>query len=443
MAEKLRPLSARPASALRGSAAVPGDKSISHRALILGALTVGETRVSGLLEAEDVLRTAEAMRRFGAEVSRLEAGEWRVWGTGVGGFAEPAEPLDFGNSGTGARLSMGAMATTPIRAVFTGDESLRRRPMRRLLEPLTKFGAEFEARDGGFLPLTLSGARRPIGIDHTVVHASAQVKSALLLAALGAPGRTRIAQTVLTRDHTERMLKAFGAEISVEPLAGGGEAIHVMGEVELKPATVQVPRDPSSAAFPLVAALIVAGSEIAIPGVMLNPRRTGLIETLMEMDADISISDRRESGGEEIGDLVVRASALRGIDVPPERAPSMIDEYPILAIAAANASGRTILRGLEELRLKESDRVAAIVTGLRACGVTVEELPDGMIVQGRDGHVSGGATIATQMDHRVAMAFLVAGLASRAPIAVDDTAMIATSFPEFEREMRGLGAEFG
>jgi 3-phosphoshikimate 1-carboxyvinyltransferase len=442
MAENSRPLSARAAGPLRGTAAVPGDKSISHRALILGALTVGETRISGLLEAEDVLSTAEAMRRFGAEVRRVGEGAWRVWGRGVGGFAEPSEPLDFGNSGTGARLSMGAMATTPIRAVFTGDESLQRRPMRRLLEPLAKFGATFEAREGKFLPLTLRGAARTIGIDHEVKNASAQVKSALLLAALGAPGRSRIAQAVLTRDHTERMLKAFGAEISVAPLEAGGEVIEVTGEVELKPAAVQVPRDPSSAAFPLVAALIVPGSEISIPGVMLNARRTGLIETLKEMGADISISDRRESGGEAVGDLTVRASALRGIDVPPERAPSMIDEYPILAIAAANASGRTVLRGLEELRLKESDRVAAIVAGLRVCGVAVEELEDGMIVHGRRGEVPGGATVATCMDHRIAMAFLIAGLAARAPIAVDDTSMIATSFPEFESVMRGLGVEF-
>jgi 3-phosphoshikimate 1-carboxyvinyltransferase len=442
MAENSRPLSARAAGPLRGTAPVPGDKSISHRALILGALTVGETKISGLLEAEDVLSTAGAMRRLGAEMERVGEGEWRVWGRGVGGFAEPSEPLDFGNSGTGARLTMGAMATTPIRATFTGDESLQRRPMRRLLEPLAEFGATFEARKGKFLPLTLRGATRPICIDCEVKNASAQVKSALLLAALGAAGRSRIAQAVLTRDHTERMLKAFGAEISVEPLAGGGEAIEVTGEVELKPAAVQVPRDPSSAAFPLVAALIVPGSEISIPGIMLNPRRIGLIETLKQMGADIVIDNRRESGGEAVGDLIVRASALRGIEVRPERAPSMIDEYPILAIAAANASGRTILRGLEELRLKESDRIASIVAGLRACGVSAEELEDGMIVHGRPGEVPGGATVATHMDHRIAMAFLVAGLAARAPIAADDTAMIATSFPEFESVMRGLGAEF-
>jgi 3-phosphoshikimate 1-carboxyvinyltransferase len=442
MAENSRSLSARAAGPLRGTAPVPGDKSISHRALILGALTVGETKISGLLEAEDVLNTAEAMRRLGAGVERAGEGAWSVRGKGVGGFSEPSQPLDFGNSGTGARLCMGAMATTPIRAAFTGDESLQRRPMLRLLEPLTKFGATFEPREGTFLPLTLRGASRPICIDYEVRSASAQVKSALLLAALGAPGRSRIAQRVLTRDHTERMLKAFGAEISVEPLPGGAEAIGVTGQVELKPTAVQVPRDPSSAAFPLVAALIVSGSEISIPGIMLNPRRLGLIETLKEMGADIAIGDRRESGGEEIGDLAVRAGALRGIEVPPERAPSMIDEYPILAIAAANASGRTILRGLEELRLKESDRVAAIVSGLRACGVTVEELEDGMIVHGRPGEVPGGATIATHMDHRIAMAFLVAGLGSRAPIAVDDTAMIATSFPEFEGVMRSIRAEF-
>jgi 3-phosphoshikimate 1-carboxyvinyltransferase len=406
----------------------------------LAALTVGEMRVFGLLEAEDVLNTAHAMRQFGAEVTRVAPGEWSVWGRGAGGWDEPTAELDFGNSGTGARLVMGAMATTPISAVFTGDDSLRRRPMGRVLEPLTKFGATYEARDGGLMPLTLHGTDRPICIDHDVTVASAQVKSALLLAALSAPGQTRITQAALTRDHTERMLRAFGAEISVEPLAGGGERIAVMGEVELRPAEISVPRDPSSAAFPLVAALIVSGSEVSIPGVLLNPRRIGLIETLLEMGADISIANRRESGGEEIGDLVARSSGLRGVEVPPERAPSMIDEYPILALAAANASGRTIMRGLDELRVKESDRLSAIVTGLRACGVQVEEFEDGMIIHGRSGEVPGGATIVTQLDHRIAMSFLIAGLASRAPVTVDDVSMIGTSFPEFDTLMRNLGA---
>jgi len=439
---ELRPLAAHRSGPLRGEALVPGDKSISHRALILGALCVGETRISGLLESEDVLNTAWAMRQFGAEVTEVAPGEWHVSGTGVGGWGEPSAELDFGNSGTGARLVMGAMATTPVSAVFTGDASLRRRPMRRVLEPLTKFGATYEAGEGGRMPLTLRGTDRPICIDHEVAVASAQVKSALLLAALGAPGQTRISQRALTRDHTERMLRAFGAEVSVELIDGGGECIGVTGEVELRPARIAVPRDPSSAAFPLVGALIVPGSDVSIPGVLLNARRIGLIETLLEMGADISIPNRRQSGGEEIGDLRVRHSDLCGGEVPPERAPSMIDEYPILAIAAANASGRTVMHGLEELRVKESDRLSAIVAGLRACGGQVEELQDGLVIHGCPGEMPGGATVATHMDHRIAMAFLIAGLASRTPIAVDDTSMIATSFPAFGTLMRSLGAEF-
>jgi 3-phosphoshikimate 1-carboxyvinyltransferase len=436
-------LKARRSGALRGIAAVPGDKSISHRALILGALAVGETRITGLLEAEDVLNTAEAMRRFGADVVRDGEGAWRVRGRGVGGWSAPQNVLDFGNSGTGSRLVMGAMATTPIMAVFTGDASLRGRPMKRVLEPLTRFGAEYDAREGGLMPVTLRGAANPISVDYEVTVASAQVKSALLLAALNAPGRSRIVQRVLTRDHTEKMLSAFGADISVEQLADGGEAVHVMGEAELKPCAVEVPRDPSSAAFAMVAALIVPGSEVTIPAVLLNTRRTGLIETLLEMGADIAVANARESGGEKIGDLVVRASALKGVEVPPERAPSMIDEYPVLGVAAAFAEGRTVMRGLEELRVKESDRLAAIVAGLRINGLSVDELEDGMIVEGRglDG-VAGGGRVATHMDHRIAMSFLVAGLRARDPITVDDTAMIATSFPDFENLMRGLGADF-
>jgi 3-phosphoshikimate 1-carboxyvinyltransferase len=334
---------------------------------------------------------------------------------------------------------MGAMATTPIMAVFTGDSSLRSRPMRRVLDPLTKFGATYEARDGGMMPLTLRGTDMPICIDYQVTVASAQVKSALILAALGAAGRSRIVQSALTRDHTEKMLKAFGADISVEALPDG-EAVYVMGEVELKPCSVDVPRDPSSAAFPLVAALIVPGSEVSIPGVLLNERRVGLIDTLIEMGADIAIANPRESGGEKIGDLIVKHSVLKGVDVPADRAPSMIDEYPILAIAAAFAEGRTTMRGLEELRVKESDRLAAIVAGLKANGVTVEETEDGMIVTGGD--VAGGGRVTTHMDHRIAMSFLVMGLAAKNPVTVDDVAMIATSFPEFESLMGNLGADF-
>jgi len=331
------------------------------------------------------------------------------------------------------------MATTPITAVFTGDASLRGRPMKRVLEPLEKFGTTWEAREGGLMPVTLHGTDRPICIDYDVKVASAQVKSALLLAALNAPGRTRITQRALTRDHTEKMLKAFGAEITVQPLEHG-EPITLMGEAELKPCAIEVPRDPSSAAFPLVAALIVPGSEVVIPGVLLNERRIGLIDTLKEMGADITIANPRESGGEKIGDIVAKYSELTGVEVPPERAPAMIDEYPILAVAAAFASGCTTMRGLEELRVKESDRLSAIVNGLRENGVTVEESEDGMVVEG--GEVAGGGRVTTHMDHRIAMSFLVMGLASEKPVSVDDVSMIATSFPQFENLMRDLGANF-
>ncbi|MBL6853110.1 MAG: 3-phosphoshikimate 1-carboxyvinyltransferase [Alphaproteobacteria bacterium] len=437
-----RPLKSRRSSGLRGTALVPGDKSISHRALIFGALAVGQTEITGLLEAEDVLNTAEAMRAFGATVVRKGTGVWSVKGRGVGGWAEPSDVLDFGNSGTGSRLVMGAMATSPITAVFTGDASLRVRPMARVLDPLTEFGATYTARERGLMPVTVSGAKQPICVDHHVAVASAQVKSALLLAALNAPGRSRIAQSALTRDHTEKMLAAFGAEISVEPL-DQGEAVFLTGEVELKPCAVDVPRDPSSAAFAMVAALIVSGSDIRIPAVLLNPRRTGLITTLIEMGGHILIENERESGGEKIGDLVVRSSALKGIEVPPERAPSMIDEYPILGVAAAFAEGRTVMRGLEELRVKESDRLAAIAAGLKANGLTTSETHDSLAIEGRgpDG-VPGGARVATHMDHRIAMSFLAMGLASKEAVSVDDTAMIATSFPEFEKLMRDLGADF-
>jgi 3-phosphoshikimate 1-carboxyvinyltransferase len=441
-----RPLKSRKSSALRGVAAIPGDKSISHRSLILGALAVGETPITGLLEAEDVLNTAAAMRAFGASVTRDGPGLWRVSGTGVGGWGEPDNVLDFGNSGTGSRLVMGAMATTPVMAVFTGDASLRSRPMARVLDPLTLFGASYTARGHGLMPVTLTGASLPISVEHHVAVASAQVKSAMLLAALGAPGRSRISQDALTRDHTEKMLRAFGAQIDVEPLANG-EAVHVMGEAELRPCAIDVPRDPSSAAFIVVAALIVPGSEVRIPAVLLNPRRTGLIATLLEMGADIEIGNARESGGEKIGDLLVRSSALKGVDVPPERAPSMIDEYPILAVAAAFADGKTVMRGLDELIVKESDRFTAIADGLKACGVKIDVVNDGkeatLTVHGSGAQgAPGGARVATHMDHRIAMSFLCMGLAAKNPVSVDDTAMIATSFPEFESLMRGLGADF-
>ena len=436
-----RPLKSRRCGPLHGTVAIPGDKSVSHRALILGALTVGQTRITGLLEAQDVLDTAEALRSFGAHFTRHDIGRWSVWGTGVGGWAEPSNVLDFGNSGTGSRLVMGAMATTPITAVFTGDNSLRARPMARVLEPLCKYGASYTARDGGLMPVTLRGAAQAICIDHKVAVASAQVKSALLLAALGAPGRSRIVQDTLTRDHTEKMLAAFGADVSIEPL-DKGEAIQVTGEVELVPCNVEVPRDPSSAAFAIVAGLIVPGSVVNIPSILLNSRRTGFIKTLIEMGADIVIENEHESGGETIGDLRVRASPLRGVEVPPDRAPSMIDEYPILAVAAAFAEGKTEMHGLDELRVKESDRLAAIAAGLSANGLIVSETSDSLTIEGRgvDG-VPGGARVATHHDHRIAMSFLAMGLGSKNPVSVDDTSMIATSFPEFEKLMRDLGAD--
>jgi len=439
--EHLTPLTARKSVPLKGRVAAPGDKSVSHRALILGAMTVGETAISGLLEAEDVLNTAAAMRKLGADVVRDGEGRWRVHGVGVGGFREPPDVLDFGNSGTGVRLTMGAMATTPITAIFTGDASLKRRPMRRVLEPLGLFGAVAQPREGGLLPLTLFGARQPLPIEYRLQVASAQVKSALILAALNVPGRSTIIERAATRDHTERMLKAFGADISVEEIEGGATAISIAGEAELIPARIDVPSDPSSAAFALVAALIVPGSEILLENVMLNPRRIGLIETLREMGADIEIRNARDNGGDSVGDLMVRHSALKGVDVPPERAPTMIDEYPVLAVAAAFAEGRTTMRGLEELRVKESDRLAAVAAGLKCNGVRVSETADGLIVEGIGANgVPGGGQVATHMDHRIAMSFLVMGLASRSAITVDDSSMIATSFPNFRNLMNGLGA---
>jgi 3-phosphoshikimate 1-carboxyvinyltransferase len=440
-AAKFSPITARKSGALKGEVTAPGDKSVSHRALILGALTVGETRISGLLEADDVLNTAGAMRSLGATVLRQGEGEWQVHGVGVGGFREPADVLDFGNSGTGVRLTMGAVATTPITTIFTGDASLKRRPMGRVLEPLALFGAVADTREGGLLPVTLKGARTPFPIEHRLKVASAQVKSALLLAALNVPGRSTIIERAATRDHTERMLSAFGAAITVQALDDGASAISVTGEAELAPTPIAVPSDPSSAAFPLVAALIVPGSEVVIKGVMLNPRRIGLIETLKEMGADVAVRNARDNGGERVGDLHVRHSALKGVEIPPERAPTMIDEYPVLAVAAAFAEGRTVMRGLEELRVKESDRLAAVAAGLKANGVNVEELADGLIVEGSgaDG-VKGGGEVLTHMDHRIAMSFLVMGLAARNRVRVDDGSMIATSFPNFHPLMSALGA---
>lgn len=433
-------LMAEPSHALLGRIRVPGDKSISHRALIFGALAVGETRITGLLEGEDVLATAETMRRLGARVTRDGEGRWTVHGVGVGGLREPAEPLDFGNSGTGARLIMGLVAGHPITATFIGDASLSRRPMGRVIGPLSQMGATFHAREGGRLPLTLTGARLPLPIAYESPVASAQVKSAILLAGLNAPGVTTVVEKVATRDHTERMLSAFGAKIEIEKRADGATAVHLTGQPELRPCPIIVPGDPSSAAFPVVAALLVPGSEVVVEGITLNPHRAGLYTTLIEMGGDIEIMNQREEGGEPVADLRVRASALHGIEVPPERAASMIDEYPILAIAASFATGTTVMRGIHELRVKESDRIAATAAGLRVNGVKVHETDDSMTVEGRAGRVEGGGHVVTHMDHRIAMSFIVMGLAAERPIVIDDASMIATSFPNFIGLMRELGA---
>jgi 3-phosphoshikimate 1-carboxyvinyltransferase len=434
------PMTARPGHPLRGEAPVPGDKSISHRSLILGALSVGETRVTGLLEGEDVLDTAKAMRAFGAEVEK-QGDTWVVHGVGVGGFGEPADVIDCGNSGTGVRLIMGAMATTPIVATFTGDASLRGRPMGRVTEPLAMFGAQSFGRQGGRLPMTVLGARDPVPVRYALPVPSAQVKSAVLLAGLNAPGETVVIEREATRDHTERMLRGFGAEVRVEDGAEG-RVITLVGQPELRPQVIAVPRDPSSAAFPVCAGLVVPGSEVLVPGIGLNPTRAGLFETLREMGADLSFENRREEGGEPVADLRARFSGnLRGIEVPPDRAASMIDEYPILSVVAAFADGPTVMRGVKELRVKESDRIDAMAQALRAAGVEVDEGPDWFAVHGRgaDG-VRGGAVAATRLDHRIAMSCLILGMAAQDGMAVDDGGPIATSFPVFEPLMAGLGA---
>jgi 3-phosphoshikimate 1-carboxyvinyltransferase len=427
---------------LQGRARVPGDKSISHRALILAALTVGETTIGGLLEGEDVLHTADAMRALGARVERTGDHTWRVYGVGVGGFAQPAGVLDFGNSGTGVRLAIGAVSGASVTATFDGDASLRGRPMQRVLEPLGKMGVRVvQVADGGRLPLTLRGAADPIPIVYEPPVASAQLKSAVLLAGLAAPGETTVIEAEATRDHTERLLKHFGAKVSSKPHGDHGRRIVLQGQPELEPANVVVPADPSSAAFPLVAALLIPGSELILDAVMTNPLRTGLLATLREMGASIEALEKRDDGGEEIADLRVRASALKGVDVPPERAPSMIDEYPILAVAASFAEGVTRMRGLQELRVKESDRLAATADMLRANGVTVEIEGNDLIVQGK-GRPAGGGEVKTHMDHRIAMAALVMGLGTDNPVRIDDSAFIGTSFPGFTELMRSLGADY-
>ena len=434
------PLTARQSGPIQGRVRVPGDKSISHRSLILGALTVGESTITGLLEGEDVLHTADVMRALGARVERTGDQTWRVNGVGIGGFAQPAGMLDFGNSGTGVRLAIGAVAGAPVTATFDGDESLRGRPMQRVLDPLQRVGARVvHVADGGRLPLTLKGAADPIPIVYESPVASAQLKSAVLLAGLAAPGETTVIEAEATRDHTERLLKHFGAKVTSKAHGDHGRRIVLQGQPELEPALVMVPADPSSAAFPLVAALIVPNSELVLDAVMTNPLRTGLLTTLREMGASIEDLEKRD-GGEEIADLRVRTSALKGVDVPAERAPSMIDEYPILAVAASFAEGVTRMRGLKELRVKESDRLAATVDMLRVNGVVVEIEGDDMIVQGK-GRPAGGGEVKTNMDHRIAMAALMMGLATENHVRIDDSAFIATSFPGFVELMRSIGAD--
>jgi 3-phosphoshikimate 1-carboxyvinyltransferase len=439
----MAPLVARRAGPLQGRARVPGDKSISHRALIFGALAVGETQISGLLEGDDVLNTGKAMRALGAKVERTGEGTWRLRGVGVGGFRAPTDALDFGNSGTGCRLVLGAVAGCPITATFDGDASLRRRPMQRILDPIALMGARaVSTQEGGRLPITLAGARDPIPIVYRTPMPSAQVKSAVLLAGLSCPGETIVIETEASRDHTERLLKHFGAQITVENEGPHGRKITLTGEPELHPAPVVVPADPSSAAFPMVAALIVPGSEVIVTEVMTNPLRTGLITTLREMGARIDILEVRGDAGEAMADFRIQASGLHGVDVPAARAPSMIDEYPILAVAAAFAHGTTVMRGLKELRVKESDRLAAVAEGLRRNGVAVEIEDDDLIVHGT-GSVAGGGQVATHMDHRIAMSFLVMGLATAKPVKIDDGSFIATSFPGFVSMLRRLGADLG
>ncbi|MDO5605099.1 MAG: 3-phosphoshikimate 1-carboxyvinyltransferase [Paracoccus sp. (in: a-proteobacteria)] len=436
------PMSSRPGGALTGTALVPGDKSISHRALILGAMAVGETHITGLLEGQDVLDTAAAMQAFGAQLERLAPGEWRVHGVGVGGFAEPEGVIDCGNSGTGVRLIMGAMATTPVTATFTGDASLSRRPMRRITDPLALFGARITTREGGLLPVTIAGAADPVPLRYATPVASAQIKSAVLLAGLNAPGQTVVIEREATRDHTERMLTGFGAEVTTETTPEG-HVITLTGRPELRGQSVAVPRDPSSAAFAVAAALIVPGSEVRVPGISRNPTRDGFYVTLADMGANMTWLNDRIEGGEPVADLVVRHSVLTGVSVPPSRAASMIDEFPILSVVAAMAQGDTIMNGVAELRVKESDRIDAMARGLRANGVKVSETPDSMTVHGAGRIPGGGAPVATHLDHRIAMSFLVAGLGAEAEIRVDDGTAIATSFPGFVALMRGLGADLG
>jgi 3-phosphoshikimate 1-carboxyvinyltransferase len=439
-----RPATARKSPALKGTVRIPGDKSISHRSFMFGGLASGETRITGLLEGEDVMRTGEAMKAMGAKIDK-RGGEWIISGVGNGCLLEPAAPLDFGNAGTGSRLTMGLVGTYDMKTIFVGDASLSKRPMGRVLDPLRQMGVQvLEAAPGDRMPITLRGPRHAAPISYRVPMASAQVKSAVLLAGLNTPGITTVIEPVMTRDHTEKMLKGFGAKLEVETDRESVRHIRIEGQGKLTGQTIAVPGDPSSASFPLVAALIVPGSDILIENVLMNPTRTGLIATLLEMGADIELIDRRNAGGEDVADLRVRSSELKGVTVPPERAPSMIDEYPVLAVAASFAEGDTLMQGLEELRVKESDRLSAVAAGLKANGVDCDEGKETLLVRGKPGGKGlGGGTVVTHLDHRIAMAFLVLGLATEKPVTVDDQTMIATSFPEFMGLMVGLGAEIG
>jgi 3-phosphoshikimate 1-carboxyvinyltransferase len=434
-----RPLTSHKAGALQGTVSVPGDKSISHRALILGALAEGRTEIAGLLESEDILRTAKALQTLGADIQK-QSGDWIVTGAGLGGLVEPDSALDFGNSGTGARLMMGVVAGHQMSVVFTGDESLKKRPMGRVLDPLKKMGLQIAEEGRAKLPLTLIGSSSLVPMEYWLPVPSAQVKSAVLLAGLLTQGRTSVVESEKTRDHTEKMLAYFGAGVSSEPVAGGTR-ISVEGRRTLHGRPVTVPGDPSSAAFLAAAAVLCPGSDILIRNVLINPTRTGFYETLKEMGANIAFENKRELNGELVADLRAKAGKLKGVRVPAERAPSMIDEYPILAALAAFAEGTTVMDGLAELRVKESDRLAAMVAGLEACGALAGANGDTLTVTGT-ASVRGGTVIATHMDHRIAMSFLVLGLAAQAPVTVDDASMIATSFPEFRGLMEGLGARF-
>ncbi len=429
------------ASQLSGEGVIPGDKSMSHRALMLGSLAIGTTKVTGLLRGADVLSTLSAMQALGVEILDGDDGDITITGVGTFGLRAPSEPLDLGNAGTGVRLLMGLVAGQPITATFTGDDSLSKRPMRRITDPLELMGPEISVSEGGLLPVTITGTDTPLAVDYTPKVASAQIKSAILLAAINARGTTIIREPHISRDHTESMLRHFGVEISQEIADDGQHIVSMAGEQSLKAADILVPRDPSSAAFAMVAALITEGSDITLPAIGMNPQRTGLITTLIEMGGDITISNERVEGGEPIADLRIRSSTLKGITVPAERAASMIDEYPILSVAAAIAEGSTYMPGIAELRVKETDRISVTADGLRANGVDVSETEDSMTVIGNRDAITGGAIIDSCHDHRIAMSFLTLGMVSKVPITVSNIETIATSFPGFADLMNGLGAD--